>query len=139
MKPLLKRIIVALVVLPLVVFFITYEWPSIWARDVAVRSEMNAHLATMTIDKPEDAAYEAVHWNVISGDRVPRNNVKNTTSQLKPNTFKVKSIRSAQDDSIHSIYEELTLTTSGNVWTVIGHKRCWMGRGLFGWSTRPAS
>ncbi len=139
MKSLVTRILLTAGVLLVGGFYIVYGCPSLWAEDFAVSEDMNAHLAAQTFDLPEDAALEALNWNVIREDRTPRADVDVHTTKLAAGSFKVTLQRQAKDDSIHDIYDALTMAQVGTVWKVTRHQRCWTGRGLLGWSSKPAS
>lgn len=139
MKSLVTRILLTAGGLLVGGFYIIYGCPSLWAEDVAVSADMNAHLVAQTFDQPEDAALEALNWNVIREDRTPRADGNVHATQLAAGSFKVTLQRPAQDDSIHQTYNALTLAQVGTVWKVTRHQRCWTGRGLLGWSSKPAS
>jgi hypothetical protein len=136
MKTITKRMLVGSAALFIGVI---YVWPSLWARDIAIDPAMNAHLAAQRFNRPDDAAYEALHWNVAPDDRIPRGRVDARTTEIGTDTFRATSEYSAQDDSYHQIYDDLTLTRTGQIWKVTRHKRCWTGRGLLAWSTDAPS
>ncbi len=116
-----------------------YGCPTLWAKDFPVEPASNAHLATTTGLSAGDAALEAIHWNIPGNERVPRDRVSISVSSASLEAPVVRIRYSAQDDSYHQMFYEVTLSRSPKSWTATRLRRCWTGRGLIGWSTDTPS
>ncbi len=119
--------------------FAFFGCPSIWAEDFPVDPADNAHLATTAGLSAEAAALEAIHWRVPAEERVPRDRVSLSISGAASESPVVRICYPAQDDSIHMLFDEVTLSRQQQGWSVTRLRRCWTGRGLIGWSTDTPS
>ncbi len=138
MKKAAKRVLIATCCVALLAFvgvYLTVSCPSLWAKEFPIDPGVNAHLASLTLDSPQDAAYEAIYWNVPDSERVAGAKVEAVITPLGVDRFKAVTAKPMQDDSYHMMYHEMTLTRINGVWSVLHHRKCWAGRGLVGWST----
>ena len=119
--------------------FAFFGCPSLWAKDFPVDPASNAHLAAAAGLTAEEAALEAIHWDLPSHDREPRDRVSISVLSASSPSPVVRISYSAQDDSYHQMFYEVTLSRSPQSWTVTRLRRCWTGRGLLGWSTDTPS
>lgn len=137
-----KRRLVLFIILSValvgVMLFLWFD-PSLWAKEIAVEPGMNRHLAAFSGLTVEDAVYEAVHWDAPREDLTPRDRVKISARQSGSGGYVARVMQSPQDDSYERFFYELTLEHAQGTWKVVRVKRCWRGRGLWGWSTETPS
>jgi|GEM_PF-2050572 len=142
MKKALKRILIVVgVVVTMAVtwVYVVFLCPSLWAKNFPVDPALNVHLASLSLESAEDAAYEAIYWNVDDSERITKAKVASQVTPDGTNQFTTVTFQPMKDDSYNTMYHEIVLTRVKGRWSVLRHRRCWTGRNLMGWSTRIPS
>jgi hypothetical protein len=99
------------------------------------------HLASSAAGRgsPEDVTDEYLHGLLHPGDRPNRGGLDISVSHPNAAEAVVTVIdRDVRDDSISACCDRVTLRLQNSRWKPVRHQMAWQGRGLIGWSTRPA-
>lgn len=88
---------------------------------------------------PEEVADEYLHGLLHPADRPHRRTLDISVSQPNAAEAVVTVIdRHSGGDSVSVSCDRVTLRLQNSRWTPVRHQAAWQGRGLIGWSTKPA-